>query len=514
MSRRWVPCVFYRGGSSKGLFFDGRELLPFLKPETISLPLTNRSCQSLNSFLVACMGSPDADYGRQLNGLGGGVSSLSKVAIVSPVEHLIDQSLSESVEQEVRSRCDVDFTFAQIDIGTASVDWGANCGNISSAVGAFAVDYLGVEPEIVVSEEQLSAGHGPHGSSPAIVTGVVRIFNTNTGKEVEARILLTRILSEDTEGFGDGTTTHQYRSLDIEDLAMLGGSINSRLLSGFLVSLDGVNGRDPPVELSYKNPSGAQTGKLLPMSNSEVLSSIEVAGISMQYSVVDASCCVIWVGCGLDTELWRKWFAQESCGEKAVKNSFLAADTLNERKDLLSFLEEARTQIAIKFLPHLFAAGRKVSPQLPRIALVLPSVETMGELTGTGGGSDGSSQMRPPNLSKEVHVRALSMGKFHKAIMGTAALNCAVAAGIPGTIVERAAGAASAEGGKNMEPTTCVSGVVRITTEDVLIVHHASGKIRVSAEWPSDGGTPLSVGMQRSCRLLMEGKVPWRTTVG
>lgn len=136
-----LPAVFMRGGTSKALFFHRRDLPPAEQPHDNS---------SWNDIFLAALGSPDP-RGRQLDGMGGGESSLSKVAVVGPSS---------------RPGVDVEFTFAQVGIIEATVGYKGNCGNIISAVGPFAVD------------EGLVAVEGDEAT--------VRIFNTNTGKIIFA----------------------------------------------------------------------------------------------------------------------------------------------------------------------------------------------------------------------------------------------------------------------------------------------------------------------------------------
>ena len=137
MSQRAYPAVFMRGGTSKGLFFHERDLPTDLRER--------------DEVLLQALGSPDR-YGRQLDGMGGGLSSLSKVAVIGP---------------PTRSDADVDYMFAQIAVDAPVVDYGANCGNLSSAVGPFAVD-----------EGLVAAADGD---------ALVRVHNTNTGKVIHAR---------------------------------------------------------------------------------------------------------------------------------------------------------------------------------------------------------------------------------------------------------------------------------------------------------------------------------------
>jgi 2-methylaconitate cis-trans-isomerase PrpF len=179
--RSRIPAAFIRGGTSKALVFHRRDL-----------PVDPAAWDEI--FLKA-MGTPDR-YGRQLNGMGGGISSLSKVCVVGP----------PSVEG-----ADVDYTFAQVQVKDAVVDYRGNCGNMSSAIGPFAVD---------------------EGLVPAAPDGeaCVRIHNTNTRKIIAARF-------------------------PVQD----GRSVESGSLS-----IPGVDGTGAPVQLEFEHPGGASTGKLLP----------------------------------------------------------------------------------------------------------------------------------------------------------------------------------------------------------------------------------------------------------
>jgi len=137
MSLRKLPAVFARGGTSKALLFHRRDL-PANRDEWAPI-------------FLAAMGSPDPN-GRQLDGMGGGTSSLSKVCVVGP---------------PTRDDADVDYTFAQVGVDRATVDYGANCGNMSAAIGPFAVDERLVE---VARDGDV----------------IVRIHNTNTGKLIHS----------------------------------------------------------------------------------------------------------------------------------------------------------------------------------------------------------------------------------------------------------------------------------------------------------------------------------------
>jgi 2-methylaconitate cis-trans-isomerase PrpF len=210
MSQRFVPAVFMRGGTSKGLFFQAEDL-----------PADNAERDRL---LLAALGSPDP-FGRQLDGMGGGISSLSKAAVIGP---------------PTRPDADVDYTFAQVAVDRPVVDYGANCGNLSSAVGPFAVD----------------TGRCPRPDGPAMV----RIHNTNTGGLLHARF------------------------------AVRGGRAETR---GEL-AVPGVAGTGAPIRLDFLDPGGARTGRLLPTGRP--VDEVEVAGAGrFRLSLVDATNPVAFV---------------------------------------------------------------------------------------------------------------------------------------------------------------------------------------------------------------------------
>ena len=212
MKQLKLPAVFMRGGTSNAVVFHARDL-PHERAQW-------------DEIFLAAIGSPDP-YGRQLDGMGGGVSSVSKVCVVGP---------------STRPDADIDYTFAQVQVKKAEVDYSANCGNMSSAMGPFAVD------EGIF---KVSAGSGEV---------VVRIHNTNTKKIIQARFNMDEGLSE-----VDG------------DLA-----------------IPGVSGTGSPVRLEFLQPGGATTGKLLPTGN--VTDVLEVPGVGkLTVSMVDAANATVFV---------------------------------------------------------------------------------------------------------------------------------------------------------------------------------------------------------------------------
>jgi 2-methylaconitate cis-trans-isomerase PrpF len=200
-----IPAVFMRGGTSKALMFRAQDL-PAGRAEW-------------DAIFLAAMGVPDPN-GRQLDGMGGGLSSLNKVCVVGPPS---------------RPDADVDYTFVQLGVDEPLVDYGGNCGNMSSAIGPFAIEE-GIFP------------------APADGEAAVRIHNTNTGKIIVARFPVR-----------DGMLASEG---DFE--------------------LDGVAGTAAPIKLEFVEPGGAKTGKLLPTGSA--VDRLEVPGLgTIEASCVDAA---------------------------------------------------------------------------------------------------------------------------------------------------------------------------------------------------------------------------------
>ena len=210
MKQLKIPAVFMRGGTSNAIVLHERDL--------------PRDRAQWDEIFLAAIGSPDP-YGRQLDGMGGGISSLSKVCIVGA---------------PTRPDADIDYTFAQVQVKEAKVDYSGNCGNMSSAMGPFAVD------------EGLLKATGRE--------ALVRVHNTNTKKIIHARFAI-----DDGMSAVDG------------DLA-----------------IPGVSGTGSPVKLEFREPGGATTGKLLPTGN--VIDTLDVPGVGkIRASLVDAAnaCCFL-----------------------------------------------------------------------------------------------------------------------------------------------------------------------------------------------------------------------------
>jgi 2-methylaconitate cis-trans-isomerase PrpF len=265
MIPRRLPAVFMRGGTSKALMLHERDL-PKHRSEW-------------DDIFLAALGSPDP-YGRQLNGMGGGLSSLSKACIIAPSN---------------RTDADIDYTFAQVLVKEARVDYSSNCGNMSSAVGPFAID-----------EKIVSASDGET---------TIRIFNTNTKKIIHSTFCVQA-----------GRAAWEG---DLE--------------------IPGVAGRGSPIRLDFLEPGGASTGKLLPTGN--VVDVLDVSGVGkVEVSMVDAGNACAFVsaeslgisGTEMPDELERSVELLEK----------LAAIRLNASVAMgfSSSLDEARTKTAVPFI--------------------------------------------------------------------------------------------------------------------------------------------------------------------
>ena len=210
MSQSFIPAVFYRGGTSKGVFFHAHDL-----------PAGRDVCDRI---FLAAIGSPDP-YGRQLNGMGGGISSLSKAVVIGPPTH---------------PEADVDYTFIQLAVEEPVADWSNNCGNLSSAVGHFAVD-----------EGLVPAKDGEV---------LVRIHQTNTKKIIHSRFAVQD---------GKAATAGDY-------------------------GIAGVAGTGSRIRLDFLAPGGAVTGKLLPTGN--VVDWIDLgADGKFEVSIIDATSPIVYV---------------------------------------------------------------------------------------------------------------------------------------------------------------------------------------------------------------------------
>ena len=211
MSQKWIKATYYRGGTSKGVFFQKKDL-----------PTSDQN--KLNELFLKVIGSPDTNQ-RQLNGMGGGVSSVSKCVIISPSE---------------RDDADIDYNFIQIAIDKPIAEWNNNCGNLSGAVGPYAV-----QEGIITPKEG---------------ENLVRIYQVNTDKII-------------------------HSTFQVKD--------GKPLIEGDY-SIAGVHGSGSKVRLDYIEPGGSGTGKLLPTGN--VIDEIEIKDYGkIKVSIVDAATPLVYL---------------------------------------------------------------------------------------------------------------------------------------------------------------------------------------------------------------------------
>ena len=373
-----IPATYLRGGTSKGVFFDAKDLPP---------PGPQR-----DAILLRVLGSPDP-YGKQIDGLGNASSSTSKAVILS---------------RSTRPGHDVDYLFGQVSIDQPFVDWSGNCGNLSAAVGPCAI-HLGL----------IDAARIPiHGS----VT--VRIWQANIGKTIVAHVPIANGQVQETGDF----------------------------------ELDGVTFPAAEVPLEFLEPAD-EGGAMFPTGN--VVDTLEVPGVgSFQATLINAGIPTIFL----------------NARDIGYTGTELQGD-INENPAALARFEAIRAQGAVKMGLIRDVAEAAQRQHTPKIAFVAPPA-----------GYTASSGKRIEAGDIDLLARALSMGKLHHAMMGTAAVAIGTAAAIPGTLVNLAAG-----GG----------------TRNAVRFGHPSGTLRVGAEAQQINGqwTVTKALMSRSARILMEGFV-------
>ena len=377
-----IPATYMRGGTSKGVFFELTDL-----PEACQTPGEAR-----DRLLLRVIGSPDP-YGKHIDGMGGATSSTSKTVILSKSE---------------RPDHDVDYLFGQVAIDQPFVDWSGNCGNLSAAVGAFAVANGLVDADRV----------------PENGVCEVRIWQANIGKTLVNRVPVANGEVQETGDF----------------------------------ELDGVTFPAAEIPVEFVRPIAAGEA-VFPTGN--VTDRLHAPGVGdFTVTLINAGIPTIFMNArdlGYDgTEL------QEAInGDPAALEKF----------------EIIRAHGAIKMGLIADIAEAATRQHTPKVAFcALPK-----EYIAAGG-----RRIRAADI--DLNVRALSMGKLHHAMMGTAAVAIAAASVIPGTLVNTAAG-----GGER----------------DAVTFGHPSGTLKVGAlAHESVGGWVIEkVVMSRSARVLMQGVV-------
>ncbi|WP_432727476.1 2-methylaconitate cis-trans isomerase PrpF [Variovorax sp. W6] len=381
-----IPATYMRGGTSKGVFFRLQDL-----PEAAQVPGKAR-----DALLLRVIGSPDP-YGKQIDGMGAATSSTSKAVILSKSD---------------RPGHDVDYLFGQVSIDQPFVDWSGNCGNLSAAVGPFAIANGLVDANRV----------------PRDGVAVVRIWQANIGKTIVAHVPMTDGAVQETGDF----------------------------------ELDGVTFPAAEVQLEFMDPAAEEEGAGGAMfPTGRLVDELEVPGVgTLRATMINAGIPTIFV-------------EAEAIGYTGTE----LQDAINGDAAALAKFEAIRAHGAVRMglIANVGeAAGRQHTPKVAFVARPASYTASSGKPVAAG--------------DVDLLVRALSMGKLHHAMMGTAAVAIGTAAAIPGTLVNLAAGGGERAAVRFGHP----SGTLRVGAQ-------AS---RVDGEW-----RVTKAVMSRSARVLMEGWV-------
>ncbi|MAL34177.1 MAG: 2-methylaconitate cis-trans isomerase PrpF [Marinobacter sp.] len=377
-----IPATYMRGGTSKGVFFRLQDL-----PEACQVPGEAR-----DKLLLRVIGSPDP-YEKQIDGLGNATSSTSKSVILAA---------------PTQPDHDVDYLFGQVSIDKPFVDWSGNCGNLTAAVGAFAIN----------------GGFVAKDRIPENGICTVRIWQANIRKTIVAHVPITNGEVQETGDF----------------------------------ELDGVTFPAAEVQIEFMDPADGE-GAMFPTGN--LVDELEVPGVgTLNATMINAGIPTIFINA-------------EDIGYKGTE----LQNDINSDPKALAMFETIRAHGAVKMgliSDIAEAASRQHTPKVAFVAKPSDYVSSSGK------------QINAADI--DVLVRALSMGKLHHAMMGTAAVAIATASAIPGTLVNLAAG-----GGDRTHVT----------------FGHPSGTLRVGAEAKEVNGqwTATKAIMSRSARIIMEGWV-------
>ena len=377
-----IPATYMRGGTSKGVFFRLKDL-----PEACQSPGEAR-----DKLLLRVIGSPDP-YQKQIDGMGGATSSTSKTVI-----------LAEPTQPDH----DVDYLFGQVSIDKPFVDWSGNCGNLTAAVGAFAINSGFVAKDRV----------------PENGTCTVRIWQANIKKTIIAHVPITNGEVQETGDF----------------------------------ELDGVTFPAAEVQVEFMDPADGE-GSMFPTGN--LVDDLEVPGEgTLKATMINAGIPTIFVNA-------------EDIGYIGTE----LQEDINNDPAVLEKFETIRAHGAVRMglIENIEQAASR--QHTPKVAFVAEPTDYQ---------ASSGKQINADDV--DLLVRALSMGKLHHAMMGTAAVAIATAAAIPGTVVNLAAG-----GGDRIE----------------VVFGHPSGTLKVGAEAEMSNGnwTVKKAIMSRSARVLMEGWV-------
>lgn len=381
-----IPATYLRGGTSKGVFFRLQDL-----PAQAQTPGAVR-----DALLMRVIGSPDP-YGKQIDGMGGATSSTSKTVIVST---------------STQPDHDVDYLFGQVSIDKAFVDWSGNCGNLSAAVGPFAIS------SGLIDAKQL----------PQNGMAIVRIWQANISKTIIAHVPMVNGVVQETGDF----------------------------------ELDGVTFPAAEVQLEFMDPAAEEEGgggAMFPTGH--VIDELDVPGVGkLQATMINAGIPTIFI-------------KADAIGYTGTE----LQEAINSDSKALAMFETIRAHGALRMglIKHIDEAATR--QHTPKVAFVAPPKDYL---------SSSGKQVKASDI--DLLVRALSMGKLHHAMMGTAAVAIGTAAAIPGTLVNLAAGGGEREAVRFGHP----SGTLRVGAQ-------AS---QVNGEW-----SVKKAIMSRSARVLMEGWV-------
>jgi methylitaconate Delta-isomerase len=370
MNKTTFPCTIMRGGTSKGIFLMEKDL-----PEDPGLR---------DRIILAIFGSPDI---RQIDGLGGADSLTSKLAIIGPAK---------------KSDYDIDYNFGAVGIDKAFVDYSANCGNISSAVGPYAVD-----KGLVKAVEPFT---------------IVRIYNANAKKMIYSKVPVKQ---------GEVVWEGDY-------------------------AIDGCPGTAAKIELSFMDPGGATTGRLLPTGN--VVDDLKLdTGEIYRVTIVDA---------GNPTAFIR-------AEELKLRGNELPAE-FDQDMAARTKLEAIRKKVGEMM-------GIPVSQSIPKISFIAPA-QDFKTVTGKVVGKDSVSML----------ARVMAMGKMHKTFAITAGIPAAIGAVIPNSVVNQV-----------------VADGKPVPADKEIVIGHPSGMMDVKVEMRMKKGHPhiVSCTVGRTARKIMDGKV-------
>ncbi|EGR0230294.1 TPA: 2-methylaconitate cis-trans isomerase PrpF [Vibrio vulnificus] len=382
MSQIRVPATYMRGGTSKGVFFNLAELPPEAQVKG----------EKRDQLLLRVIGSPDP-YGKQIDGMGGATSSTSKTVIVS---------------KSSRADHDVDYLFGQVSIDKPFVDWSGNCGNLSAAVGPFAI-HAGL-----IDEKRIPQN--------GVVT--VKVWQANIGKTIEVHVPIQNGLVQETGEF----------------------------------SLDGVTFPAAEIQVDFVDPADGE-GSMFPTGN--LIDDLVVPGIgTFNATLINAGIPTIFLDAEALGYLGTELQEQINNDEQALAKFETIRAYGALKMGLITSIEEAE--------------GRQHTPKVAFVAKPKSYQASSGKVVEAG--------------EVDLLVRALSMGKLHHAMMGTAAVAIGAAACVPGTLVNLAAG-----GGEKQAVT----------------FGHPSGTLKVGAQAKAtqQGWVVEKAIMSRSARILMEGFV-------